>query len=717
MAGVPGALELWGGVECTVVRVGDEFRNQVVETGHDARLGDLDAIARLGIKAIRYPIVWETVAPDRPDRLDFGWHDERLARLRELGVSVIAGLVHHGSGPRYTSLVDADFPRLLGEYAGQVAARYPWIEWWTPVNEPLTTARFACLYGHWYPHHQSYTSMARALVNECLGTVAAMDAIRRVNPTAKLLQTEDLGKTYATETLDYQARHENERRWLSLDLLAGRIRPGDKWHELLVSCGIEKADLASFVDARAAPDIVGINHYLTSERYLDERLELYPVEGAGGNGQHSYLDLEAIRMPHLADETGPAARLREAWERYRIPMVVSEVHHGCTREEQLRWFVEVWEAAEQVREEGVDLRAVTLWSLFGSMDWRSLITRRDGIYDVGAFDVRGPAPRPTLIAKAAAAIGEGAAFDHPVLDVPGWWRRPQRFYIGGDMPTDLTGGRPILITGATGTLGRAFARLCEHRGLAFVLTGRSDLDVTDARSIDAALERYEPWAIVNAAGFVRVADAEHEATACFEANTTGPELLALACARRGLPLVTFSSDLVFDGQLGRAYVETDEARPTCVYGESKAQAEQRVLDIWPETLVVRTSAFFGPWDRYNFVWNAMRALIAGDEVIASDVEIISPTYVPDLVHATLDLLLDGEKGLWHLANEGEVSWNGLAHWVADGVRLNTALIREPEPRAPANNALSSRRGLILRPLERAIDDYIEFCAIDWREAA
>ncbi|MDO9488157.1 MAG: dTDP-4-dehydrorhamnose reductase, partial [Sphingomonadaceae bacterium] len=256
MAGSPGPLELWGGVECTVVRVGDAFRDQIVETGHDARLDDLDAIARLGIKAIRYTIVWETVAPDRPDILDFGWHDERLTRLRELGISVIGGLVHHGSGPRYTSLVDAHFPRLLGEYAGRVAERYPWIEWWTPVNEPLTTARFAGLYGHWYPHHRSYRSMTRALVNECLGTVAAMDAIRHVNPGAKLLQTEDLGKTYATETLDYQARHENERRWLGLDLLAGRVRPGDKWHDLLVACGIGENELAGFLDARGTPDLI-----------------------------------------------------------------------------------------------------------------------------------------------------------------------------------------------------------------------------------------------------------------------------------------------------------------------------------------------------------------------------------------------------------------------------------------------------------------------------
>ena len=166
-------LELWGGVECTVVRLGDQYRDQVVETGHSVRLADLDAIAELGIRTVRYPIMWERVAPDDPEQLDFAWHDERLRRLRELGIRVIGGLVHHGSGPRYTSLLDPEFPDKLADYAGRVAERYPWIDMWTPVNEPLTTARFSGLYGHWYPHRHDEAACLRALANECVATIAA----------------------------------------------------------------------------------------------------------------------------------------------------------------------------------------------------------------------------------------------------------------------------------------------------------------------------------------------------------------------------------------------------------------------------------------------------------------------------------------------------------------------------------------------------------------
>ena len=121
--------------------------------------------------------------------------------------------------------------------------------------------------------------------------------------------------------------------------------------------------------------------------------------------------------------------------------------------------------------------------------------------------------------------------------------------------------RPILITGATGTLGQAFARICGKRGLAYHLLSRAQLDISDRDSVAAALDLYEPWAIINAAGYVRVDDAETDADLCHRENVTGPTCLASECANRELPLVTFSSDLVFDGLKGAPYVETDPTSP------------------------------------------------------------------------------------------------------------------------------------------------------------
>jgi dTDP-4-dehydrorhamnose reductase len=700
-------LELWGGVECTVVRIGDEYRDQLVETGHAYRMADLDAIAELGIRTVRYPVVWERVVGNDPARMDFSWHDERLRRLRDLGVEVIGGLVHHGSGPKFTSLLDPEFPDKLARYAAAVAERYPWIAKWTPVNEPLTTARFSCLYGHWYPHRHDWGAFMAALAIECAGSLKAMRAIREVNPGALHVTTEDLGKTFATPALQHQADHENDRRWLSMDLLAGLVGKDHPFRGTLEEhAGDELLDLLA--TGEAAPDVIGINHYLTSERYLDERTELYPNVAPGTNGRDTYADLEAVRMPHLAAEVGPAARLREAWERYGIPLAITEVHHGCTREEQVRWLQQVWSAAELVRSEGVDVRAVTIWSLFGNVDWRSLITRREGIYDVGAFDTRAGKPRPTMVARAAASLAAGKPLQHPIIQGKAWWQRPERFYIGASAcePREF-GHHPLLITGATGTLGQAFGRICAHRGLAHVVTDRQAMDITDAASIDAALDRLQPWAVVNTAGFVRVPEAEHRQDDCFKINTTGPELLAAACHKRGIPFVTFSSDLVFDGQLGRAYLEPDPTSPACVYGRSKADAENRVMAIDPQALIVRTSAFFGPWDRYNFLWGTLDRLAKGEEVHASDNAVVSPTYVPDLVHAALDLLLDNETGIWHLANEGSISWHGLARDIAGRAGLSPKKVRDSGG-DKADNTLGTSRGQILRPLDHALGDFMRY---------
>lgn len=700
--------ELWGGAECTIVRLNDAYRDQASETGHRDRREDFELIAGLGLTTLRFPILWEAVAPERPDRLDFGWTDDRLAMLRERGIEVIGGLVHHGSGPRYTDLLDPDFPKKLADYAGRVADRYPWIEMWTPVNEPLTTARFSGLYGHWYPHGRDYPTFLRALVHECKGTLEAMRAIRAAVPGARLVQTEDLGKVFSTAPLRHQAAHENERRWLSLDLLAGRIDAGHGWWERLLRAGIARAEIESFATGEATPDIIGINHYLTSDRFLDHRTHLYPWLEPGGNGRDTYVDAEAVRVKRLEPDTGLGPRLREAWERYGIPIAVTEVHHGCHRDEQLRWFAEAWETAKRLRGEGMDLRAVTLWSLFGNVDWRFLLAERVGHYDTGAFDIRGPAPRPTAIARAARAYAAGEEFDHPALDSPGWWRRPPRLYPwSGRCKPFERGGRKLLITGATGTLGNAFARICDDRALPFCLTGRDELDLGDPGSIAEALATRRPWAVINTAGFVRVADAERERKACMAANAEGAERLAKACAEAGVPLVTFSSDLVFDGRLGRPYHEGDATAPGCVYGHSKAEAERRVLAAGGEALVVRTSAFFGPWDRYNFAWHVAERLARGETVKACSRTRVSPTWVPDLCHVTLDLLIDGETGLWHLANEGEVSWYDFARRVAEGAGLDADLVVREDSAEETSTALTSRRGVLLRSFDSALDD---FCA-------
>jgi dTDP-4-dehydrorhamnose reductase len=413
------AIELWAGVECSVVRLGERTVDQIALTGHDRRSDDLVRLAALGIRAMRYPVLWE--------RRPHGWSfaDAGLEALRQLGIAPIVGLVHHGSGPRSTSLVDDSFVSGLTDYARAVARRFPWVDAYTPVNEPLTTARFSCLYGHWYPHLRDDRAFVRALLVQCRAVRAAMTAIREIRPSAKLVQTEDIGTVSSTPALDYQARFENERRFSSLDLLAGRIDAHHPMRPWLVGCGAPEHELDDFVARPCPPDIIGINYYVTSDRFLDEHHARYPAHLRGGNGRDVYADVEAARVED-AGITGHRGVLGILWQRYRTRLAVTEVHLGCSEDEQIRWLHEAWTGAEAARRDGADVRAVTAWSAFGAYDWDSLLTLRRERYESGLFDIGDGTVRPTALAAVARELALSGRSAHPALAVPGWWRRPER---------------------------------------------------------------------------------------------------------------------------------------------------------------------------------------------------------------------------------------------------------------------------------------------------
>ena len=192
-------------------------------------------------------------------------------------------------------------------------------------------------------------------------------------------------------------------------------------------------------------------------------------------------------------------------------------------------------------------------------------------------------------------------------------------------------------------------------------------------------------------------------------------MLAAACARHGVQLLTFSSDLVFDGALDRPYVESDTRRAAERLRPQQGRGRARVLDADPRRAGVRTSAFFGPWDEHNFVTQALHALARGEPFARRRRHDVSPTYVPDLVHACLDLLIDGECGIWHLANAGTLSWAELAARRPRAAGMDASRLEAVPARA---TAASPRRGratrcctasaaILLPALDDALARYLE----------
>lgn len=705
-------MEKWGGAECTVNRVGDGYFDQIQTTGHHDRANDMALLASLGLDALRFPILWERVAPQEDSAPDWEWTDRRLDALQAHKIRPIAGLLHHGSGPAHTSLIDDRFAEKLAGYASQVVQRYPSITDWTPVNEPLTTARFSALYGLWYPHARDERLFWAALLNQIDATRLAMRAIRKVQPKARLIQTEDLGRTYATRGLTAQAAFDNERRWLTWDLLCGLVGPEHPLWTRACDFGFSER-LREIRADPCPPDILGIDHYLSSDRLLDERMENYPVETRGKNLTEVFCDLEAVRVLTPPPQ-GLGGAIREAWARYHLPIAITEVHNGCTREEQVRWFTEAWSTAQTARDDGIDVRAVTAWALFGSSGWNKLLTA-EGDYEPGAFDVSSGDARETALTQAVRRPEASVAG----VAGTGWWRRDIRLhYPPTPRPAPMAqhlqqspvpDRAPVLITGATGTLGQAFAAECRHRDIVYVLTDRSRLDLSDPTGIVTCLEQVKPWAVINAAGWVRVDDAEDDPEGCFAANTTGAVNLSRACAERGIPSLNFSSDLVFDGAWAQPYRETDRPSPQGVYGSSKADMEGGIAALDGNHLIVRTAAFFSEIDSHNFAIKCIEALTARKNFEAASDSVVSPTYVPHLCRNALDLLLDGATGIWHLTNGEGVSWYGFARKLAAAAGLDEKLMVDcgrsalglgtPRPR---QTALHSTRGTHMPSLDRAI---------------
>lgn len=703
--------ELWGGIECTRNRVGNDYFDQLLIGGHETRRDDLKRLASLGVTAVRYPVLWERIAPHGAATARWSWIDDRLALLRDLGIRPIVGFVHHGSGPPDTSLVEWGFVDRLAEFGRAFAERHPWVDAFTPVNEPLTTARFSCLYGHWYPHHRHDDSFVRALLVQCTAVARTMEAVRSVRAGAQLIQTEDAGRIYGSRSLRAQVAFENHRRWLTFDLLCGRVDAvHPMWHYLRAH-GATKKQLEAFVEHPCPPDVLGLNYYVTSDRMLDDRWGAYPAHLRGGNGRRVYVDTEAVRVG--VRRAGSHARvLAEAWARYRRPLALTEVHLGGHRDDQVRWLTQAWRAVQRVRRRGADVRAITVWSLNGAFGWDTLVTRPPSSYESGPYDVRGAGaehPRETALAHAVRDLATRGHVRHPVARGHGWWRRgtPGRRSRNREVAV-----RPVLVIGGSGTLGSAFRSACAARGIAAMAPPRAELDAANATDVAQALDRTRPWIVVNGAGFCDVDAAEVDPARCRSANVHVPLALARACALRGIPLVTFSTDLVFDGSARAPYAEGAAVAPLNAFGLAKAHAEHWVRALDPRSLIVRCGALLAVAGSRHFAATVLTyAREGGRLVLPSDV-VVSATYVPALVDTVLDLAIDGETGTWHLASPDAVSWFDLGREIARRAGLETSGLVPSDAaslswkaRRPTYSVLTSARANLLPSLDACLDRF------------
>jgi dTDP-4-dehydrorhamnose reductase len=280
----------------------------------------------------------------------------------------------------------------------------------------------------------------------------------------------------------------------------------------------------------------------------------------------------------------------------------------------------------------------------------------------------------------------------------------------------------VVVFGSSGQLGVELRAELLRRGYEVRGFERKDLDIGDGERVERELAEFEPWAVFNAAAYNQVDVAEREPLAAYEANALGVRNIALACRQNDARLIHFSTDYVFDGRLGRPYIETDATHPLGAYAVSKLAGELYAQAYLDRPLIVRTSGVFGPGGlrtaRGNFPELMLRLAREGKPIRVVEDHTASPTFAPALASRSIDLLERDLDGIFHVGGGQPTSWFEFAKLIFSkaGVEANLTSTNSREYRTvairPEFSALENARmrtcGLAaMPPLEQAMEEYFK----------
>jgi len=222
----------------------------------------------------------------------------------------------------------------------------------------------------------------------------------------------------------------------------------------------------------------------------------------------------------------------------------------------------------------------------------------------------------------------------------------------------------ILVFGSNGQLGRELVRGAAAGNTALWALTRAETDIADAAAVAAALIRCKPDVVVNAAAYTNVDGAETNYADAQRGNELGPAVLAVACARAGIPMIHVSTDYVFDGSKEGTYRETDAVHPVNAYGRSKAAGEDAVRRALDHHIILRTAWVYSEFGK-NFLKTILKLAQMRDELRIVADQHGSPTSARELAAAILHIAphVAADRrlcGTYHFTAEGKTTWYGFA---------------------------------------------------------
>jgi beta-glucosidase/6-phospho-beta-glucosidase/beta-galactosidase len=331
-------------------------QDEMAKTRHYERWrDDFSVLAELEIEYLRYGPPYYT-AHAGPGKYDWDFADETLGSLRAGGVTVIADLCHFGVPDWVGGFQNPEWPPLFAAYARAFARRFPWIRFYTPVNEIFIAATFSAQFGWWNERLRSDRAFVTALKNLCRANLLAMHAILEERPEAVFIQSEST-QFFHPEGPDCEdhARRYNEKRFLALDLTYGH-HLNATIYEYLLDNGLTREEYHWFLQHhRRHRCVMGNDYYGTNENL---------VRADGG-------------IEEAGEIFGYLPITHEYFERYRLPVMHTETNN-LGGEQPVRWLKKEWANAHRLRKDGVPLIGFTWYSLQDQVDWDTALRENNG---------------------------------------------------------------------------------------------------------------------------------------------------------------------------------------------------------------------------------------------------------------------------------------------------------------------------------------------------
>lgn len=275
----------------------------------------------------------------------------------------------------------------------------------------------------------------------------------------------------------------------------------------------------------------------------------------------------------------------------------------------------------------------------------------------------------------------------------------------------------LWIAGCNGMLGKELGEAASRAALPWIGSGR-EVDITNQNAIDRFATEHRPTWVVNCAAYTAVDKAESEPDLARKLNADGPGNLARLAQRLEIPLVHFSTDYVFDGSGSRPWNENDRPAPLSVYGRTKLEGEERIVESTGRFFLFRISWLYGQHG-LNFVRTILRLLREKEVIRVVSDQTGSPTWTMTLAENLVSLIArnDDRYGIYHYTDDGVISWHEFATAIRDEA-LRLGLISRTVPIEPIPTEAYPRPAR--RPKNSAFDkskvrDRLGFAILPWRD--